>query len=63
MVPVKPRGRSAAIPPEAVEQALDRLANGDTMKNVTPDLRVTRIALLHGASVDEQFACQFRAAM
>lgn len=63
MAPIKPRGRSVAIPPEAVEDALDRLANGDTMKNVTADLGVTRNALLKRASVDEQFASQLRTAM
>jgi hypothetical protein len=63
VVPVKPRGRSVAIPLEAVEAALDRLANGDTMKNVTADLGVTRNALLKRATVDEDFSIQLRAAM
>lgn len=59
----KPRGRSVAISDEDIEHALDRLANGDTMRNITADLGVTRSALLKRANVDDEFGKMMRIAM
>lgn len=59
----KPRGKPVAISEEDIEHALDRLANGDMMRNVTRDLGVTRSALLKRANVDDEFGKTLRLAM
>ncbi|MDH7971066.1 hypothetical protein QH494_02635 [Sphingomonas sp. AR_OL41] len=43
--------------------ALERIASGDTIKNVTTHLKISRASLLKRASVDEDFAKAFNAAL
>lgn len=59
----RPRGSSVALSDDDVAWALERLACGDSMKNVMATLGVTRNALLKRAKVDDTFGRELWVAM